>query len=112
MTDLGELSYFLGIEFKKTKAGTLMHQRKYTADVLQRFEMMNCNPVSTPIDAGTTLCEEGTDQVVDKTLYRQMVGSLRYICNSRPDIAFGVGWISRFMESPKQSHLIAVKKAT
>ncbi|XP_019433104.1 PREDICTED: uncharacterized protein LOC109340002 [Lupinus angustifolius] len=39
-----------------------------------------------------------------------MVGSLRYICNSRPDIAFGVGWISRFMESPKQSHLIAVKK--
>ncbi|XP_019431814.1 PREDICTED: uncharacterized protein LOC109338918 [Lupinus angustifolius] len=39
-----------------------------------------------------------------------MVGSLRYICNSRPNIAYGVGFISRFVENPKQSHLLAVKR--
>ncbi|XP_019414108.1 PREDICTED: uncharacterized protein LOC109325939 [Lupinus angustifolius] len=39
-----------------------------------------------------------------------MVGSLRYICNSRPDIAYGVGLIRRFMENPKQSHLLVMKR--
>ncbi|PNX70198.1 cationic amino acid transporter 1-like protein, partial [Trifolium pratense] len=39
-----------------------------------------------------------------------MVGSLRYLCNSRPDLAFAVGAVSRFVNSPKKSHMIAVKK--
>ncbi|XP_020225209.1 uncharacterized protein LOC109807090 [Cajanus cajan] len=110
MTDLGKLSYFLGIEFKETKGGIFMHQSKYTTDVLERFQMLNCNPVSTPVDTGNTLDKSEGDQMVDKTLYRQMVGSLRYVCNTRPDIAYGVGLVSRYMETPKQSHLLAVKR--
>nr|KYP41412.1 Copia protein [Cajanus cajan] len=39
-----------------------------------------------------------------------MVGSLRYVCNTRPAIAYGVGLMSRYMETPKQSHLLAVKR--
>src|ERR1044072_8971640 len=48
--------------------------------------------------------------MVDATLFRQMVGSLRYICNSRPDISFGVGLVSRYIEDPKKIHLLAVKR--
>jgi hypothetical protein len=39
MTDLGELSYFLGIEFMRTSAGMVLSQQKYIADVLTRFNM-------------------------------------------------------------------------
>nr|KYP32045.1 Retrovirus-related Pol polyprotein from transposon TNT 1-94 [Cajanus cajan] len=90
--------------------GSKAKEIKYTRDVLERFQMLNCNPVSTPVDTGNTLDKSEGDQMVDKTLYRQMVGSLRYVCNTRPDIAYGVGLVSRYMETPKQSHLLAVKR--
>ena len=38
------------------------------------------------------------------TLYRSIVGSLRYLVHTRPDIAFAVGYVSRFMEDPREDH--------
>ena len=43
MTDMGVLSYFLGLEFKKTESGFLMHQSKYETEILKRFNMVECN---------------------------------------------------------------------
>ncbi|XP_062191325.1 secreted RxLR effector protein 161-like [Phragmites australis] len=56
------------------------------------------------------LLKEGTTPSVDATEYRSIVGSLRYLCNSRPDLAFAVGYLSRFMEVPRQEHMAAVKR--
>jgi len=39
-----------------------------------------------------------------------MIGSLRYLCNSRPDICYSVSVISKFMHDPRKSHLIAAKR--
>ncbi|KAK2439455.1 putative mitochondrial protein [Trifolium repens] len=47
---------------------------------------------------------------IDPTLFRQMVGSLRYVCNSRPDICYSVSMISRYMHDPRKPHLIAAKR--
>ncbi|XP_034601248.1 secreted RxLR effector protein 161-like [Setaria viridis] len=46
---------------------------------------------------------------VDTTEYRGIVGSLRYLVHTRPDITFAVGYVSRFMEGPTTEHLAAVK---
>jgi len=46
---------------------------------------------------------------VDATLYRSIVGSLRYLVHTRPDIAFAVGMVSRFMEAPTTEHWSTVK---
>jgi len=48
MTDLGELSFFLGMEFVKLKAGLVMYQQKYIGELLEKFEMKSCNTVSNP----------------------------------------------------------------
>jgi hypothetical protein len=56
------------------------------------------------------LLKEGTTPNVDTTEYRSIIGSLRYLCNSRPDLAFAVGYLSRFMEAPRQEHMAAVKR--
>ncbi|XP_066334353.1 secreted RxLR effector protein 161-like [Miscanthus floridulus] len=56
------------------------------------------------------LLKEGTTPNVDATEYRNVIGSLRYLCNSRPDLAFAVGYLSRFMEAPCQEHMAAVKR--
>jgi hypothetical protein len=42
-------------------------------------------------------------------MYRSLVGSLRYLIHVGPDIAFAVGYVSRFMEKPRQEHLVTVK---
>lgn len=73
MSDLGKLSYFIGIKFMETKGEIFMHQSKYTTDVLERLEMLSCNPVSTPIEIGNTLDKSEGDLMVDKTLYRKLV---------------------------------------
>ena len=110
MTDLGELSYFLGMEFLRSDCGILMHQKKYSTDTLKKFNMLNCNSAVTHFEVGLVFTDVEGNQSVDSTLYRQMVGSLRYICNSRPDLAYGVGVVSRYMEKPNNLHLTAVKR--
>jgi len=53
---------------------------------------------------------ENDEKEVDPTLFKQIVGSLRYLCHTRPDIAYGVGLISRYMVKPTTSHLVAAKR--
>nr|KYP42036.1 hypothetical protein KK1_036599 [Cajanus cajan] len=72
--------------------------------------MLNCNPASTPSETGLILEKEGTEEPVDETMYKKIVGSLRYLCHTRPDIEFSVGVMSRFMQNPREPHLLAAKR--
>lgn len=51
--------------------------------------------------------EEG--ELVNSTKYRSIVGALRYLTHTCPNISFAVGIVSRFMEKPMVQHLQAVK---
>jgi hypothetical protein len=55
------------------------------------------------------LSKTGDGEPVDATFFRSIVGSLRYLVHTRPDITFAVGYVSRFMEAPTTTHLAAVK---
>ncbi|GAU36961.1 hypothetical protein TSUD_57390 [Trifolium subterraneum] len=110
MTDLGHISYFLGIEFYKSSRGLLMHQRRYASEVLKRFEMDNCNHAITPSEPRLQLSKGKEEDEMDPTQYRRLIGSLRYLCNTKHDLAYSVGIVSRFMQKPKLSHLAAVKR--
>jgi len=72
--------------------------------------MKGCNPVDTPMEQHIKLLPGKPDDVVNATKFRSIVGSLRYLVNTRPDIAFAVGMVSRFMESPNTEHWGAVKR--
>lgn len=109
MTDLGRLGYFLGMKFVQTKAGMFMHQRRYILETLERFSLKNCNSTSILVIANMKLSWQQEEDKVDETLFKQIVGTLRYICNTRPNISFGVGLISRFMHDLRQSHLTTTK---
>ena len=110
MSDLGNLSYFLGMKFKDSEEGVFLHQMEYAQDILKRFKMRNCNEVVTLLKTGSKLKKETNDEFVSSTLYKQIIGSLRYLCNTRPDICQSVELLSRFMEKPQECHLIAVKR--
>jgi hypothetical protein len=57
-----------------------------------------------------TLDLDPNGKEVDQKLYRSMIGSLLYLCASRPDIMLSVGMCARYQAAPKESHLMAVEK--
>ncbi|XP_022891649.1 uncharacterized protein LOC111406458 [Olea europaea var. sylvestris] len=110
MTDLGLMSYYLGIEVKQTEEGIFIVQENCAKEVLQKFNMSNCNPVNTPVECNIKLSRYDDGAKVDPTLFRSLVGSLRYLTCTRSDILFGVGLVSRYMEAPGTTHLKAAKR--
>ncbi|XP_021315208.1 uncharacterized protein LOC110434806 [Sorghum bicolor] len=109
MSDLGLLSYYLGIEVKQGRDGITLSQNAYAMKILESAGMMKCNPCGTPMEARLKLSKKCEDEVIEPTAYRSVIGSLRYLVNTRPDIAFAVGVVSRFMEAPTKDHWVAVK---
>lgn len=110
MSDLGKMHYFLGIEVVQIAAGIFISQKKYVQEILYRFQMSNCNPMATPTEVGLRLVRNPEGRKVDSHLYKQIVGSLMYLTGTRPDIMHAVSLISRYMESPKEIHLLAAKR--
>lgn len=110
MSDLGLLSFYLGIEVNQRSDGICLSQTAYARKVLDKAGLAGCNPCHTPMEARLKLSKASKFPLVDATEYRGIVGSLRYLVRTRPDIAFAVGYVSRFMESPTTEHLAAVKR--
>ncbi|GKV32259.1 hypothetical protein SLEP1_g40876 [Rubroshorea leprosula] len=79
-------------------------------EVLDRFQMKNCNSVTTPVDKGVKLVKDLGGRFVDSKQYTQIVGSLMYLTTTRPDIMHGISLISGYMEHPKELHLKTVKR--
>ncbi|XP_050908443.1 secreted RxLR effector protein 161-like [Lathyrus oleraceus] len=72
--------------------------------------MEHCNASITPAEPRLQLSKNEDEQDVDLIQYRRLIGSLRYLCNTRPNLAFSVGIMSKFMGRPKVYHLEAFKR--
>jgi isopentenyldiphosphate isomerase len=79
MSMIGELTFFLGIQVKKTKQGTFVHQAKYMKDVMKRFNMAELKPVSTLMSTAMSLGPDEDGETVDQREYRSMIGFLLYL---------------------------------
>ena len=66
--------------------------------------MAECKPCVTLMEKRLKLTKASTAAKVDATLYQSIVDGLRYLVHTRPDIAFTVGYVSRFMEDPREDH--------
>jgi hypothetical protein len=110
MSDLGLLSFYLGIEVKQENDCITIKQTSYAKKVLSRFGMADCNPTKVSINLGTVLHEDNQGMATDATEYRRIVGCLRYLLRTRPDLAFSVGMASISMQRPTVLHQNAVKQ--
>jgi len=125
MTDCGELHYFLGLRVQRDRARRILtlNQGHFVDQILMRFNMTDCHPVSTPLDPSVQLKRSdggGYDDdnnnnketnYADETLFRQIIGSLMFLMiGTRPDIAAAVSIISQFSTKPTQEHYQAAKR--
>ena len=110
MSDLGLLSFYLGIEVRQDASGIRLRQAYYAERILDLGDTAGCNPAHTPMEEKLKLSRNSEEEEVDPTHYRRLVGSLLYLVHTWPDLAFAVGYVSRFMERPMVEHLQAIKR--
>jgi hypothetical protein len=68
-----------------------------------------CNLCHVPMEARLKLNKQSIHPLVDAIVYRGIIGNLRYLVNTRPDLAFVVRYVSLFLEVLREDHLAAVK---
>jgi hypothetical protein len=110
MSLLGKLTFFLGLQVQQAKDGIFLSQTKYLKQILKKYGMEDCKPVSTPMITGCNLSANDDSPTINQPEYRSMIGSLLYLTGTRPDIMHAVGIVGRFQANPRESHLQAVKE--
>ena len=70
---------------------------------------MDYKTLTTPMESNLKLLSDASLEAVDATTYHQMIRSLMYLMNMRPDICFAVNTLSQFLTDPRHVHLIAAK---
>ena len=94
MKDLGLTDYFLGLEVWQSPARIFLNQGKYAVEIVKRFDMLECKSMNTPMETKLKLMVDTLSELIDDTLYRQIIGSLMYLTNTRPYICFAVNTLS------------------
>ena len=107
MKDLGMMHYFLGLEVRHRTDEIFLSQGNYTMGILKKFSMTECKTTVMDLkkmnDASIDPCD------IDPHLYRQLIGSLMYLVNTRLDICYAVNVLTQSMSQSRQTHWIAIK---
>ena len=100
------------IDRDRSKRSITISQHQYCLDILERFGMADCKPISTPMQPNQRLsraqCPQTPAEVefMKSVPYLAAVGALMYLATStRPDIAYTVGCLARFNSNPGVAHI-------
>ena len=108
MSMMGELKFFLGLQIRQAK-----WHIHISGEIPQRcteeFGMQDCKGVKIPMPTNGHMCTDENGIDFDHKVYRSIIGSLLYLCASRPDIMLSVCMCARFQATPKETHHKAVK---
>jgi hypothetical protein len=115
MNDLGTPHSFLGIQFDYHDDGSVsLHQQGYVQKILSDFCMEECQAKSTPMNPKVSLNPSIDQEDLDdgaKARYGSAIGALMYLMTgTRPDIAFALATLSRFLARPQSHHQAALQR--
>jgi hypothetical protein len=95
MKDLGLMHYFLGLEVWHSLEKIFLNQGKYAVEIPKRLDMLECKSMNTSMETKLKLMVDTSLELVDVTLYRQIIGSLMYLTNTKPNICFAMNTLSQ-----------------
>ena len=118
ITDLGPISYYLGVKIQRDRSNRTMHlsQTTYIKQLVEECGLTNCKPVDTPmqeIDYEPNIFNgevyEATQEEIRE--YAHVIGKLQWLANNtRLDIAFATNKLAQFMKNPTPTHSQALKR--
>jgi len=118
LTDLGPISWLLGIKITRNREERTisLSQSSYIDSILERYGLKDAKPYATPMVPGVIYSQRDSPSTPTETdrmrrvPYREAIGSLMYAAvATRPDITFAVSTLSQFLDNPGDAHWEAVK---
>ncbi|KAK7582221.1 hypothetical protein V9T40_013666 [Parthenolecanium corni] len=98
MTDLGAVETYLGIDFSYENGIMRLSQSRYIEKLAREFDVVDSNVKFTPMEENLRL---ESSETFESTEYRSLIGGLLYIAScTRPDVAYSVNYLSRFLSCP------------
>ncbi|XP_006588199.1 uncharacterized protein LOC114368337 [Glycine soja] len=110
ITDLGKMSYFLGMQVQQDRGEVFVSQEKYAKEILRKFKMEECKPIATLMNQKEKFSNKDGAEKVDEKLYRSLIGCLVYLTATRPDITYVVNLLSQYMHCASEIHFKATKR--
>ncbi|KAE8669836.1 PI206-like protein [Hibiscus syriacus] len=86
LKELGPLRYFMGFEIARSNYGIILSQRKYALQLLEDTSCLGAKPAELPMPFSSKLSANERELLSDYQEYRQLIGRLLYLTNTRPDI--------------------------
>jgi hypothetical protein len=99
------IHYLLGLEVWKSTKKIFLNQWKHIVK-MKRFDMLKCKSMYTPVETNLMLLVDTSSKLIDATLYRQIIGSVMYLVNTRTDICFS---LSRYLVEPIRVQIVVAK---
>eukprot|EP00253_Pinus_taeda_P026258 PITA_26258 len=109
MKDVGLMHYFLVMEVCQRDEDLIVSQGQYANEILKKFHMERSKPMETPLTRNWRKKDATAGEVVEDTIYKQLMGSLIYLVNTHLDICFAVNKLSQAMVNPTKLFWKAVK---
>jgi hypothetical protein len=103
------MHYFLRLDMWQRPDEIFLSQGKYIVEIMQRFRVMDCNSMATPIVTNPKILSDSSLDLVDTMMYKQLIRYLMYLVNTIPDICFAVNTLSQYMAKPRHVHWITTK---
>ena len=110
MTDLGLLKSYLGIQVNQLDGEITLVQSSYAGKILSDFKLLQCNSSQTPLEVKLMLSQDDSKNPVDSTTFKSLMGSLRYVTHTRPDLMFCTRYLSRYFKSLSKKHFKSAKR--
>ena len=98
---MGMMHYFLGMEVWQSADGIFLGQVEYIVEILKKFGILDRKAIATHMASNLKLLWDASSESVDATMYRQTIGSLMYLTNTRLDICFVVNTLIQFVMDPR-----------
>ncbi|CAI0377901.1 unnamed protein product [Linum tenue] len=108
--DLGQMSYFLGLEVLRDHKGISLSQKKYCLELVTDTGYLEAKGCLSPVDCNVKLSTTQGEPLPDATVYRRLIGRLHYLTITRPDITYAVQQLAQFQENPCVEHLQAAHR--
>lgn len=83
----------------------LMHQHKFTSDLVEKFHCSNYNSVASPLDPSVKLTVNMGDPLPDPFIYRSFIGKRNFLQHTKLNISFVVQYLSQFLQYPCVPHM-------
>ena len=110
MTDLGLVSKYFGVEFRRLQNGNYhLTRQSYAEDILREFDMLHSKSEHIPLPPGLHLLSDMNSEPTNLNHYCKLVGKLIFLTTTRPDLSYAVSTVSRYMSAPQKAHLDAAK---